>query len=68
LLQDLLDKVGNPDQAAWKSFVTNGIGIDSGRQEIQQFVDNFGQSHAMCGQCPTGAQGQLLHKFTVKQK
>jgi len=68
LLQDLLAKIGNPNQTAWKPFVTNGISVDSSDQEIQQFVDNFGRSHAMCGQCPTASQGQLLHKFTVKRK
>jgi hypothetical protein len=68
LLKDTLTRFGNPNAFVWKSFVTAGIGIDSCDQDIQQFINNFGRAHTVCGQCPSGAQGQLLHKITVQRK
>jgi hypothetical protein len=68
LLSDLLDRVGGQDRTAWEPYTTLGIGSNSTDQEIQQFIDNFGQSNSICGQCPSGTQGQLLHKITVQRK
>jgi len=68
LLSNLLDQVKCQDRSAWNPYTTSGIGVNSTNQEIQQFIDNFGHSNTICGQCPSGTQGQLLHKITVQRK
>jgi len=68
LLSDLLVQVDHRDLDIWQPYITSGIGTNSTDQEIQQFIDNFGQPNFICGQCPSGNQGQLLHKITVQRK
>lgn len=68
LLQSTLDRFGRPNDSEWGKYLEVGIGVDSSRSEILQFVDNFGQAHAQCGQCPGTRTLPILHPVTVTRK
>jgi hypothetical protein len=68
LLKPTLDRFGRPNSAQWEPYMNNGIAVDSHDQEIQEFIDNFGQVHNMCAQCPGSKQHSVNHTITVKRK
>jgi len=53
LLEDTLEKVGNPNQEHWQKYLNHSISVNSTDIEIQNFIDNFGLPHKMCSMCPT---------------
>lgn len=68
LLQPTLDRFCRPNYAQWQGYLNSGIGTDSTAAEIQEFVDNFGQAHAQCAQCPTSGDQTIQHRITVTRK
>lgn len=65
LLKDVLGKLNNPNWNEWEPLIDPGISTDSNFTDIQNFVDNFGQPHSRCSQCPTANDTVLDHKITV---
>jgi len=65
LLQDTLAKFGNPNPEQWQGFIPRGISATDPDDVIQEFCDNFGQPHAICGQCPSDTTTALDHQSTV---
>ena len=68
LLLDTLTRFGRPNWQHWQPFVQSGLGIEDSDQELQAFLENFGQAHAMCAQCPSQDNAVLDHASTVKFK
>jgi hypothetical protein len=68
LLQDTLDRYNRPNWAVWEPLIESGISIDSPMNKIDQFINNFGNPHSQCAQCPTKKQPSLPHSITVIQK
>lgn len=70
LLRDTLSRVGDPNLEHWQPYLTTGIGADCSDQELNEFLDNFGQAHAMCGQCPSSrhTESYLDHPATVNRR
>ena len=68
LLQDTLERFGNPNLLQWETYIPKGIGIDSSTQEIDDFCLKFGQSESICGQCPAPGQSTVSHLATVNFK
>ena len=65
LLKDTLARFGNPNLEQWQPFIPQGIAPSDSDNVIKEFCDNFGQPHAMCGQCPSDASTALEHQSTV---
>lgn len=65
LLTDVLAKFNNPNASAWQSYIDPGISPTSSMHDIQSFINNFGQAHQQCAQCPTSKDLSLDHKITV---
>ena len=53
LLKDTLQKVGNPNSGHWQPYMIDGLSPDCDDTELLSFINNFGQPHNMCRQCPT---------------
>lgn len=53
LTPDILKRFGYPNQAEWEPYITPGLTSDCTNNELEQFVKNFGQPHAICRQCPS---------------
>lgn len=68
LLQDTLDRYNRPNWTEWEPLIQSGISPDSTNYEIENFINNFGQPHAQCKQCPTAQQPLLNHAVTVFKK
>jgi sulfatase maturation enzyme AslB (radical SAM superfamily) len=68
LLLDTLDRFDRPNWNQWKSFIEQGITVNSPYKDIQAFVDNFGKPHQRCGQCPDSRSHPLMHFATVTRK
>jgi len=75
LTQDAWQAHGSPNPVAWKNYFDtrlNGasIGIDSTDVEIENFIKNFGRSHAICQQCPTASDldSFIKHRVQVIQR
>jgi hypothetical protein len=62
---------GSPNPLDWQHYFdirANGasIGLDSSEVDINNFVKNFGRSHAICQQCPTAADRDCVIKHRVQ--
>jgi organic radical activating enzyme len=68
LLADTLNRFNRPNWAQWEPYIESGIESDSPPHVISNFVDNFGQLHLQCGQCPDSLASPLTHRITVKRK
>lgn len=53
LLKDTLTRFNNPNLELWKEYMSNGIAINDSYKTINNFIKNFGKSHAICAQCPS---------------
>lgn len=58
---------GSPNADAWTEYfnnATNGsIGLDD---DVEEFIENFGRSHAICQQCPTLLDTESFIKHRIK--
>ena len=68
LLLDTLNKFDRPNWDQWEQYIESGISVKSPPQDIQAFVDNFGQPHPRCAQCPDSSVHPLTHFTTVTRK
>lgn len=70
LLKDTLQKVGNPNIDHWQPFIIDGLSPDCDDAELLSYINNFGQPHAMCRQCPTKQDHASIvnHYENVKTK
>ena len=68
LLLDTLDRFDRPNWPEWERYIEPGIGSDCPDYAISNFINNFGQPHVQCGQCPGSAASPLMHRITVKRK
>jgi sulfatase maturation enzyme AslB (radical SAM superfamily) len=70
LLRDTLSKFGRPNLDLWQNFLSNGIGPDCNDQDLDRFLSNFGQPHALCRQCPTrqDLDSRIQHLANVKRQ
>jgi organic radical activating enzyme len=70
LLQNTLDKFGNPNAEQWSPFVDHGILPDCSDGELQEFLNNFGKPNKICGQCPTinNTNARIMHLDNVSFK
>lgn len=73
LTSTALERHGWPNLQSWQPFLDpkrNGsIDLSSTAAEVQQFVNNFGQPHATCNQCPTVTSGaDIKHRINVVLK
>ena len=69
LLRETLERFDRPLEE-WQDYLHDGIGIDSGKLAVEQFVANFGQPATICGQCPTAddLESVIVHADTVLYK
>ena len=70
LLRDTLAKVGNPNIEQWEKYILSGLSPNCSDNELQEFLENFGKPHTICGQCPTKADTKsiLIHLENVSRK
>jgi hypothetical protein len=70
LTPDMLERMGQPNLDLWKPYIQPGLHPDCDSQELADFVQNFGQPHAACRQCPTAddVHSILDHATTVTFK
>ena len=63
LLQDTLDKVGNPNPEHWEPFLLNGLSTNCSENELSNFINNFGNAEYICQMCPTikDDESKILH-------
>ena len=70
-LTPLLHKRFNePNKEAWAPYLDTGLSVDCTDSELESFVRNFGNPHAMCRQCPTKKDAASLvdHKSSIEFK
>jgi len=65
LLKEILEKYNRPNYQEWMPYIDHGIDINSPFEDIKNFVENFGQPHGICSQCPTSSDRTIDHKITV---
>jgi len=70
LLEDILRRVGNPNYDQWEPFLYKGLASDCSDAELSQFLNNFGNPHAMCKMCPSQSDltSKLNHLENVSTK
>lgn len=70
LLKPTLERHGWPNKMQWTTFVPEGLDSTCSDQALSEFVNNFGQPHSICGQCPDQHMydSVLEHRVTVKYK
>ena len=69
LLTDTLTKFKYPNRELWEPYLYEGLSADCTAAELQEFLDNFGKPHQMCGMCPTKADASsvLFHLDNVSR-
>ena len=65
LLQDILERFGQPNFEEWQPYLDQGIAPDDEDSRIARFVNNFGKPASICGQCPSSDAGMIDHSRTV---
>lgn len=68
LLGEILDKINPATREHWIPFVDPGISPDSGIEDINRFIANFGRPHRICAQCPDNRRFAIDHRSTVALK
>jgi organic radical activating enzyme len=53
LTPELLDRYNRPNWDQWQPYLVPGLDPGCSDLELEQFVRNFGQPHAVCRQCPS---------------
>ena len=53
LLQETLEKFNKPNLELWTPYISQGIGADCSTQDLQTFINNFGQVNDICSMCPS---------------
>jgi organic radical activating enzyme len=68
LLGETLKRFNNPNWDTWKHYVVDGITATCSDELLNQFIENFGNPHSICGQCPVEKQGVIIHLENIGQK
>lgn len=68
LLADTLEKFGKPNIEKWMPYIPVGISVDDADCVIEEFCENFGRPHRICGQCPSDISQSINHLHTVSFK
>jgi hypothetical protein len=68
LLGETLKRFNNPNWDSWKHYVVDGITATCSNELLNQFIENFGNPHSICGQCPVEKQGAIIHLENIVQK
>lgn len=70
LTPELLDRMQRPNYDQWLPFLTPGLDPGCSREELENFLNNFGKPHQLCRQCPSESDRDSLldHSTTVKFK
>jgi organic radical activating enzyme len=68
LLSDVLARFDNPNVEHWMPYLTDGIDPNCSDVQLSQFIDNFGKPNSICGQCPSGNNGTIIHMEQVSRK
>lgn len=68
LLKETLARVGNPNLEHWAPYLIDGITINSSRDVIQNFVNNFSKPAKICQMCPSkkDTAAFIKHKAIIK--
>jgi organic radical activating enzyme len=69
LLPPLLEKLNKKDSVDWLPYTNvsdSSIALDSSSDQIDAFIENFGQSHRICRMCPETAAIEHLSTVTFK--
>lgn len=69
LLKETLERFNNPNINEWIKYIPQGISTNDNDLTISEFCNNFNQSHAICGQCPSDVnKGSINHLSNVFNK
>ncbi len=69
LLEDTVNKVAPGLKSQWDPYIVPGLDIECSDLELSSFIDNFGNPHLQCGQCPSsGTDANIEHYKFVKLK
>lgn len=68
LLKDVLLRFDNPNHDQWVPYLSQGLASDCSTVELDQFIGNFGKANIICGQCPSGTMGSIIHLEQVSKK
>lgn len=70
LLAEVLARVNLADNPQWNQYLVPGLAVDCSAKELDAFINNFNQPHAMCAMCPTAndLESRLDHTATVTTK
>jgi hypothetical protein len=64
----VLTRFGNPNIEHWMPYLTNEIEPTCSDSQLSEFIDNFGKPNFICGQCPSGTNGKIVHMGQVGKK
>jgi sulfatase maturation enzyme AslB (radical SAM superfamily) len=70
LLQSVLQRHNMPNNNEWQQYIPSALTPDCDQSLLEQFIENFGSPHHICGQCPdqTKTMAVLIHADTVTFK
>jgi hypothetical protein len=70
LLADTLARFDWPNSEQWQPYLVPGLTANCDDEELQQFIGNFNQPHAMCAMCPSqkNTDSFLIHYDHVSKK
>jgi hypothetical protein len=68
LLSDVLKRFDNPNIEHWMPYLLEGIDPTCGHDQLSEFIANFGKPNSICGQCPSGTNGTIVHIGQVGKK
>lgn len=70
LLEDVLSRFDQPNLTEWEKYLHKGLSPDCSESDLNNFIQNFGQPHSMCSQCPTeqDTESHLVHFNNVSFK
>lgn len=70
LLKPVLERHGWPNREQWFPYVPEGLYPNCSQSDLEEFIDNFGKPHSICGQCPAknNQQAVVEHLITTHFK
>ena len=63
LLEDTIKKVAPDLRSHWDQYIVAGLEANCGDTELIDFINNFGQPHPQCGQCPTSNNNSTIEHY-----
>jgi len=63
LLEDTIKKVAPGLRSHWDQYIEHGLDVECSNTELTNFINNFGQPHSQCGQCPASNNKSTIEHY-----